>query len=801
MWVKCLFPLLIFLVAACQKPSEADSPSEKAQSALHDLTERALYLGASGVLGSVSCLSKVAWGVCQLSPWAETTGRECLLFSDLCSSVASRAFASAFKGVHGVLPPYRSWFLNQALLSQIPAETGEDKKLLSFLQKRWLAKSTGYYSVLTNWMCPCFGIGVQVHPETTNSYARDPSNKISQTYAKRLEGWKQALPHPKNYPLILTRPFDCREYLPASIEVAQGEPIETTLEKIPKEGIIIDVTSLFSAEAKEKWLKTWVDYRSRFSRLCQERGFDQNQMMCIQRVSQEGIGGIRILPLAAHSKKVVEEQDQFLLHWISKFGLSANRIELDRCSALPELKSGSGGITTCPKEEFLSYLEQVDLSSYMPAQTLMIQGTLQVLKGLFAHVTEEQWNQVMQNPTQSSIVQLSFSKIREHFELLTKEFSFYGTAFHVEQIQADLTALLEIFAPFTSEDFPSIYGAFFTSAPEELQLLASSGIHSTGMTSLGGILKAVQNTVGHPPRVLYGENTYFEVIRAIELAADAISTEDVTEEDWKGIDLLIAQFNPVLKRIELEVTEYKVENVEEMVQKALSAKQGKPLTLALDCTLDFLDSPRAIQLLTRFQKEIERGDLNVICFRSGIKFDLFGLDNYCGAPFCMIHNEDEKWAWFDTLLSDPALRTDYLSLNWFCLAYKYAAPQLEQYRKHVFDNTRALLNKVPKRLFSNTASYRIIPMREGVDPAFIDIKIFGALHKLRGSLVGGALMVKCLEAKHPLFFRPSLGFSHPNLSMLYTEECTTIRLTIGLDPSQVEVIANCFATIDAMNGQ
>jgi hypothetical protein len=803
MRVKLLFSFLIFFAAACQNSTEPASPDEKMQSVFHDLTERTLYLGASAALGSISCLAKVGWGVCQLSPWAETTGRECLLLGNLCSSIAGRAFACAFKGVQGVTPPYRSWYLNQALLSQVPAETGEEKKLLSFLEKRWLAKSTGYYSVLTNWMCPCFGIGVQVHPESTNSYARDPSNKISQTYAKRLEDWKRSLPHPMSYPLILTRPFDCREYLPANIEVVQGEHIERTFEKVQKEkGAILDVTSLFSAWPQEKWLETWVNYSRAFSQLCQERKIDENQIVCIQRVNQEGIGGIRILPLATHSASVAEEHHQFLLLWISKFGLSANRVELDRGLPPSGLKCSGAGITTCPKEEFLAYLDAMDLGIHArpSEQALMIQGAFQVLKGLFAHVTEEKWNAALQSPAQASVIQLSFSKIKENFELLTKEFSFYGVTSRIEQIQADLTALLEIFSPFSSGDFPAIYSTFFTSAPEALLPMAKAAIHSTGMTSLAGILKAVQNTIGYPPRVLFGENTYFEVIRALELASDPISTEDIKEEDWKEIDLLVAQFNPVLKRIELEVNEYKVENVEETVQRVLDARQGNSFTLALDCTLDFLNSPRVTEVLTRFQKEIESGALNVICYRSGIKFDLFGLDNYCGAPFYMIHNEDEKWASFDALLTDPALQTDLLSLNWFCLAYKHAAPQLEQYRKHVFDNTKALLDKVPKRLFSNSASYRIIPMREGVDPAFVDIKIFGALHKLRGSLVGGALMVKCLEAKHPLFFRPSLGFSHPNLSILFTEECATIRLTVGLDPSQVGVLVDCFAAIDALNG-
>ncbi|HEY5236511.1 MAG TPA: hypothetical protein VIJ14_10060, partial [Rhabdochlamydiaceae bacterium] len=86
------------------------------------------------------------------------------------------------------------------------------------------------------------------------------------------------------------------------------------------------------------------------------------------------------------------------------------------------------------------------------------------------------------------------------------------------------------------------------------------------------------------------------------------------------------------------------------------------------------------------------------------------------------------------------------------------------------------------------------------DPAFIDIKIFGAFHEIRGAaLVGGCLFMKCMEGGHPIFYRPSLGFYHPNFTMLFNKECTTIRLTLGLDPAQVDVLAKCFEMIDKLN--
>jgi hypothetical protein len=203
----------------------------------------------------------------------------------------------------------------------------------------------------------------------------------------------------------------------------------------------------------------------------------------------------------------------------------------------------------------------------------------------------------------------------------------------MEQIHANLSSLLEIFTPFNSVDFPSIYQNLLTSIPAGLKSLTSYGVHSSGMTSVTGIFKAVQRTLGKTPHVLYGENTYYECIKAADFISKASSIEKASEEDWKEVDLILAQFNPVLKRVEYPVTEYRTERIADVLQKAITAREGKPLTLALDCTIDFIDSPKVGHLLTQFQEEILKGSLNIVCYRSGLKFDLFGMDNYCGAPF------------------------------------------------------------------------------------------------------------------------------------------------------------------------
>ncbi len=819
---------------------DISEPENKTETVLRQISEKTFYYYLGTALESVSLFSRLGGAVCYISPWAPTIGNECLLLSHLCHRAAERVFAQMFKespSFAKIPLSQKSWYLNQKVLSQIPAHSQDEKQLLHFLEKRWLSKATGFFSSVIDWICPCFGISIQVHPDTTSCYARDPSIKFSQTYKNRVEDWKQFLPHPQEFPLILTRPFDVRHFLPSCIEIPTNEKVSQTVEKlasilktidaqikdhsnanfpseevklISERSVIIDLSQILSVSAKqEEWLKSWKAYSQQFSQACKERNLDFNRILCIQKMQRGSIGGIRLLPLGGIATDTSEQHYQFLLKWISKFGISANQIELDRwtlSSNTSESKHLPLSIETQSKDTFLSYLNSFEQNwkSKNPQKTLMMKATLQVLAGLFDHISDEKWEEISNCPTRSSLVQLSFSRIKQQLHYLAKEKEetlFFDTVGHIEHIHADLSSLLEIFAPFSADDFPLIYQALNTSIPKKLKPLTSYALHASGMTSLGGILKAMETTLGTTPRVLYGENTYFECINAVHLVSKASPIQEATEQDWKEVDLIIAQYNPVLKRIDMQVTDYKVERVEEFLHKSFIDRK-KPLTIALDCTFDFIDSTRVGRLLEEFHKEIQKGLLNVICYRSGLKFDLFGMDNYSGAPLTMIHNQDSHWSVFDSLLNDPALQTDRLSLNWFCLAYNSAAPELELYRKQIFDNTRAFLSKVPSRLLNDKkAHYRIIPVEKGADPAFIDIKVSGPFHQIRSAtLVGGSLFIKCMEGGHPIFYRPSLGFYHANFTMLFSKDCSTIRLTLGLDPDQIELLVKCFETIDALNG-
>lgn len=709
--------------------------------------KKAVAVGSGIAFATVSQAAASLGSLSMLFPGQAFFSRECFLFSHLAGNAALHMLTYGFKISHA----QDAWHLNRERLSNIPAISQEMSQLLLFLERRYLAKANGFYSAEVDWVCPSFDYSIQVHPESTNCYARDPASKASNTYLKRVEAWKEILPHPLSYPLILTRPFDITPYLPKNV---------------------IDLTSLFPEDPKT-WMPIWEELRKKLA---------DGPFFYIQRLHEKGVGGIRILPL-----NELQADSSDLMDWISTFGLSANPLELDRFPILRNSflakKSSRAFFFDC--NPFLRSWKSDHVE-----KRLMVHGALYTLKGLLDSMSAAKWEEIQDCPTRSTLVNLSLSQIQGALDNLLDEDDstpFYQTASHVEEIHNHLVPLLEVLSPFTFDDFQAIYQQRIRS-----KISPYCTVHASAMTSLAGILRATQ-----PKKILHGENTYFECVHALKLMNQSLSVQDAKESDWDEADLIIAQFNPVLKRGGEHVESYHVEDIRGMLRKAI--KPGKSLTLALDATLDYIDSPKMNALIEEFQNEIEEGLLNFICYRSGLKFDLFGMDHFAGAPFFMIHNSDPKWNRFHLLIDDPVLKTDSLSLNWFCLCYKYAFKELEQYRERIFSNTRALLDQIPESFYASNERYRVVPIEEAANAAFIDIKVSGPLHKLRASgLIGGSLYLNSMKQGHPIFYRRSLGFYHPNFGIIFDENYTTIRLTLGLDPGQIHLYADCLKRIDAL---
>jgi hypothetical protein len=821
-------PLLFFFISSLDASSKDEQAPESSPSFLHKVPEETLYFGLGAAFKAGSLLAHLGENIDSVSPKHSPIAKECVLFSSLFSSLSERFFMqkgkdAPFQTVSSFTKkiPYSqaSWNSNQVDLSKIPVFSKNEKELLLFLENRFLAKATGFIPSFIDWVYPCFGLTMQVHPETSGSYARSPMIHISKTYEKRVKHWKTLLPHPENFPLVLTRPFDLERYLPSYFKVTEDTDVHILAKELyesvnkTSNKVIVDFTPLFfkQTSCSKKWIQSWDSYQRSFIRACKELNVDLRQVICVERVQDNSIGGLRILPLFFFNSKEIESQHQFLIKWLSTFGLSANRIELDRSPHLlknpaPLKEKSYKPLPLLSKRSFEAFLKAFEdnWTTTHPQKNIMVGGAVSCLNGLLQNLSEKDWDEIAKSDTHLNICKLSFSKIKDELKILNHNadsLSFFDTASHIEQIYSHLSTLLELFSPYSFQDFPAVCQKVITSIPDSLKPFTSYALHPSAMTTLAGVFKSAEKALGRAPQILYGDNTYFECINAANLISQSNSIETASESHLRDADIFLTQFSPVWKGLSPDKQEYKNEKVAESLKKILKSRKDKPLTLAIDSTFDFINSEQVSKLLIEFSNEIQSGVLNIINYRSGLKFDLFGMDNYCGAPFYMINNHDFQWDSFSSLLNDPVLQTDPLSLNWFCLAYEHANQYLEAYRKQIFENTRALLDKLPFSIFSDKNSrYRVTPVEKGSNISFLDISVTGPFHRLRTeALITGYFAVKCLEKGFPLFFRISIGLFHTNLTKLSDKERSAARLTVGLDPAQIDVLAECLKKINELN--
>ena len=96
--------------------------------------------------------------------------------------------------------------------------------------------------------------------------------------------------------------------------------------------------------------------------------------------------------------------------------------------------------------------------------------------------------------------------------------------------------------------------------------------------------------------------------------------------------------------------------------------------------------------------------------------------------------------------------------------------------------------------------HQVIKTDKESDLTFIDIKTSGFSHALRGAVIGGGLLyLNCMENKIPIFYRTVFRFYHSNFSMLFFPKMTTIRLILGLDFTEIDMIVKIFQTLDIFN--
>ncbi|BBI18074.1 hypothetical protein [Neochlamydia sp. S13] len=552
---------------------------------------------------------------------------------------------------------------------------------------------------------------------------------------------------------------------------------------------------------------------SKFKKLLQQNS------TCICRLTLDEIAGIKVLPVFTDlkGKKILQKHPAFL-DFIEQTGLYIGAINmrkhiLNGFNIRPDIKYPIKGpdAKDIPNKDvyfpdkldltklalfdrFLAKVSSPEMHAYSPHLAILGESTLHLLKGLLNEISDKQWKKFQGHPIKREIIQTSLFKIKEHLataELFMDDYSKYAQ--EIELVHCEIANLLTLTAPFEEKAFPTILPKQLANVPEELRPLIKAGLGKTAVNVFAGINAALLNLNPHPTRV-FSTGFYYE--QASFIGNDQRIENALQDSSLKQIDLYACQFNPNIE-IDADHTHYAIRDVKEDIRQILWQKnENKQLTVAVDCTIDYINSPKVHDLLATFQEEIKDGKLNFVFFRSGQKFDMFGMDNYYGSPFYMVNNGKAPWDAFNSLTEDIAHKTDQLSLQWFSLAYKYTTEQMDSYRSAIFKNTREILDGVPPLLQplgkESSQKIRISTADPEMECSFIDIKLIGKGHALKSRAIMGLFYKKCLAKGIKVHSRASFGFYHPNciiISVNAEEGSSTIRINPGLNPEENQVIA------------
>lgn len=538
--------------------------------------------------------------------------------------------------------------------------------------------------------------------------------------------------------------------------------------------------------------------------------------ICRVHLKEKEVSGVKVLPLFSNlrGERIRTAHPKFL-NFLSNTGLFIGAVNMRR-HLVDSFNEGQGveyavqkgdkdAVFFPNKDAFIrsalftrlsNQMNDLDYQQNYPQARVMIQPILKMLEGLFNNeIGEKRWQSFNKPGASREILQTTLFKLQEHLataELYAKtDFAQFGKA--IELAHAEIAILLEVFRPFNITDFSEIYQNNLKIVPEELQNSVVAGLGRTGINLFAATNVAIQKSNSTPLRA-YGKGFYFE---QVGLMGEDKKIDNVLKDPKKvnKVDLYACQFNPNID-VDTDHTHYEVASVAEEI-KILLQDRGvdRPLTVVIDSTIDYIQSEKIKNLLEQFQEEVKVGKLNFISFRSGQKLDMFGTDFYYGSSFFMVNNGDAKWEPFKVALQSKEVQIDPLSQQWFCLAYKYAVSELDDYRKQIFDNSRRVLADCPENLTASLSfpdqRITVSTIDDKMEACFIDIKVKGVMHKLKALSLLVRFYLRCLENKIKVHSRASFGFPHLNFIVIMIQEVpdsTTIRLNPGIDPRENQFI-------------
>jgi len=349
--------------------------------------------------------------------------------------------------------------------------------------------------------------------------------------------------------------------------------------------------------------------------------------------------------------------------------------------------------------------------------------------------------------------------------------------------------------------------------PDDLD--ASVQHKASSMHSLASIISGVEAQAAAGGRtslsMLVLKDNYYESAGAAEhsrahlvsvLDGYKVGHDPMKAEHFEGgqpppapVDIFICDFH---HNISVERNEYQLENVvhqvDELFRLGLVADR---FTVAIDCTVDFLRSRDVRAFLEHFKDRIDRGELNVVLYRSAQKFDMLGMDNYYGGYTITINNA-RAYAQFDTRMKAADDQVTGLAHQGLAHLAQFGSKAGDDYRRALIENTAALYRKLMAKGLGDQKGPLCIGQTSDPNNFFLDIQ-FPETEALpdNASPNPGNSFIDYFRRWAPtagvaLTERPSFGFATTNLTTIAGSKT---RLNPGLeDDTALDRYADFFAS-------
>ena len=382
----------------------------------------------------------------------------------------------------------------------------------------------------------------------------------------------------------------------------------------------------------------------------------------------------------------------------------------------------------------------------------------------------------------------------------------------IEVVHQEVASILTLIEPHQRDGFQDAFNGFLArkrSIPGDL-LPGKVHLKPSAMHCLASVAAGVEEQLGSQRlKVLFLKDCYYEESNALDswkswdtfvLSGDDLSikiegtglcleTTPSGDKAWDAVrhlNLFICDFH---HNVSATRTTYRTEDlaryVELLYEKGLV---GAEFTVAIDCTIDLLDSREVKVFLEACKDKILEGRLNVALFRSAQKFDMLGMDNFYGG-FSISFNKAGVWNRFNDRMDDSRDQLEGANRQGLTHLMKYAAGSLDRYRRAIMRNTRILYRAIPDRCKARSTNpgHLVVSRIKDRRIVFLDIKLPRAkgrdvfLEDLACKLQ--ALFQRFGMANQiPFTTRASFGFPTTNLVPIVGAQ---LRLTPGLDEENV----------------